>query len=157
LALMLIPERDRALAGIRRALKPGKKLAVIVLGAAEKLPAIALSLAIARRHAGLPPAPFEDPGFFALGDPMVLRAAFERAGLRAVAIETIASQQRFPSMAAAMEDRRNSLAELRPILAGLSDAERDTVWHEIEEAMRQFEGADGVVVPRERLLAVGTK
>jgi hypothetical protein len=60
-------------------------------------------------------------------------------------------------MAAAMEHRRNSLAALRPILAGLSDAERDAVWHEIEEAMRQFEGVDGIVLPHERLLAVGTR
>jgi len=157
LALMLIPERDKALAGIRRALKPGKQLAVIVLSTAAKLPHIALSLAIARRHAGLPPAPFEDPGMFALGDPAVLHAAYERAGFREVAIETVASQQRFPSLDAAMQQRRNSLPELRPILAGLSDAERDAVWDEIEAFMRQFEGADGVVVPHERLLGVGTK
>jgi SAM-dependent methyltransferase len=157
LALMLIPERDKALAGIRRALKPGKKLAVVVLSTAQKLPHIASSLAIARRHAGLPPAPFEDPGMFALGDPAVLSAAFERAGFREVAVETVPSEQRFPSLAAAMEQRRNSLPELRPILAGLSDAERDAVWSEIEEFMRRFEGPDGVVVPHERLLAVGTK
>jgi len=157
LALMLIPERDKALAGIQRALKPGKKMAVVALSAAEKLPHIASSMAIGRRHAGLPPAPFEDPGMFALGDPAVLRAAFERAGFREVTIETVASQQRYPSLAAAMQHRRNSLPELRPILAGLSDAERDAVWDEIEEVMRQFEGADGVVVPNERLLGVATK
>ena len=156
-ALMLIPERDKALAGIRRALKPGKKLAVVVLGTPEKLPHIAASLAIARRHAGLPPAPLEDPGMFALGDPAVLRSTLEQAGFREVAIEPVASQQRYASMAAAMEHRRNSLPEMRPLLARLSDAEREAVWQEIEEIMRQFEGPDGVVVPNERLLGVGTK
>jgi ubiquinone/menaquinone biosynthesis C-methylase UbiE len=157
LALMLIPERDRVLAGIRRALKPSKKFAVVVLSTAEKLPHIGLSLAIARRHAGLPPAPFEDPGMFALGDPNVLRAAYERAGFREVAIETVASQQRFPSLAAAMQQRRNSLPEMQAILVGLSDAECNAVWAEIEEMMRRFEGPDGVVVPHERLVAVGTR
>src|SRR5215213_4960884 len=44
-ALMLIPERDKALAGIRRALRPAKKLAVIVMSTAEKFPHIATSLA----------------------------------------------------------------------------------------------------------------
>jgi ubiquinone/menaquinone biosynthesis C-methylase UbiE len=156
-ALMLIPERDKALAGIRRALKPGKKLAAVVLGTAEKLPHIALALAIARRHAGLPPAPFEDPGMFALGDPAVLRAALERAGFREVVTETVASQQWYPSLDAAMEHRRNSLPEMRPFLARLSDAERAAVWAEIEEVMRQFEGPAGVIVPNERLLGVGTK
>ena len=62
LALMLIPERDKALAGIHRALKPGMKFSAIVLSTADKLPHISGSLAIARRHAGLPTAPFEDPG-----------------------------------------------------------------------------------------------
>jgi ubiquinone/menaquinone biosynthesis C-methylase UbiE len=157
MALMLIPERDLALAGIRRALRPGRKLAVVVMSTAEKHPHIAQSLAIARRHAGLPPAPFEDPGMFALGDPAVLRACFERAGFRDVTIEPVVGQQRFPSLAAAMEHRRNVLPEMRPLLASLSDAEQDAVWAEIEEVMRQFEGVDGVVVPNERLLCVGTK
>jgi ubiquinone/menaquinone biosynthesis C-methylase UbiE len=157
LALMLIPERDKALAGIQRALKPGSRFAAIVLSTAEKLPHISESLVIARRHAGLPPAPFEDPGMFALGDPAVLRSAFERAGFREVAVEIVASAQRFPSLAAAMEHRRNSLPEMRPFLEQLSDAKRDAVWKEIEMVMRQFERSDGVIVPAERLVAVGTK
>src|SRR5262245_8155277 len=91
LARMLIPERDKALAGIQRALKPGTRFAAVVLSTADKLPHISESLAIARRHAGLPPAPFEDPGMFALGDPAVLRRTLERAGFREVAVEIVAS------------------------------------------------------------------
>ena len=157
LALMLIPEREKALAGIRRALKPGTRFAAIVLSTAEKEPHISESLAIARRHAGLPPAPFEDPGMFALGDPAVLRKVFEQAGFREVAVEIVPSAQQFPSLAAAMEHRRNSLPEMRPILEQMSDVKREAVWKEIETVMRQFERNDGVVVPTERLVAVGTK
>jgi len=157
LALMLIPERDKALAGIQRALKPGTKFAAIVLSTAEKNLHISESLAIARRHAGLPPAPLEDPGMFALSDPAVLRSAFERAGFREVAVEIVASDQRFASLGAAMEHRRNSLPEMRPLLDQMSDAKRDAVWKEIEKVMRQFQQSDGVVVPTERLVAVGTK
>jgi len=157
LALMLIPERDKALDGIQRALKPGTRFAAIVLSTADKLPHISKSLAIARRHAGLPPAPFEDPGMFALGDPAVLRSTFERAGFREVAVEIVASAQRFPSLAAAMEHRRNSLPEMRPFLEQISDDKREAVWKEIEMVVRQFEQSDGVVIPTERLVAVGTK
>ena len=157
LALMLIPERDKALAGIHRALKPGTRFAAIVLSTADKLPHISESLAIARRHAGLPPAPFEDPGMFALGDPAVLRGTLERAGFREVAVEIVASTQRFPSLAAAMEHRQNSLPEMRPFLEQISDAKREAVWKEIEMVMRRFERSDGVIVPTERLVAVGTK
>jgi ubiquinone/menaquinone biosynthesis C-methylase UbiE len=157
LALMLIPQREKALAGIHRALKPGSRFSAIVLSTAEKEPHISESLAIARRHAGLPPAPFEDPGMFALGDPAVLRKVIEQAGFREVAVEIVPSAQRFPSFAAAMEHRRNSLPEMRPLLEQMSDAEREAVWKEIEIVIRQFERSDGVVIPTERLVAVGTK
>ena len=157
LALMLIPEREKAMAGIRRALKPGARFAAIVLSTAEKLPLTSESLAIARRYAGLPPAPFEDPGMFALGDPAVLRSTFQRAGFREVAVEIVGSTRRFPSLAAAMEHRRNSLPEMRPFLEQMSEAKRAAVWKEIETVMRRFERSDGVIVPIERLVAVGTK
>ena len=157
LALMLISERDKALVGIHRALKPGAKFAAIVLSTAEKLPHISEPLAIARRHAGLPPAPFEDPGMFALGDPAVLRGAFQRAGFREVTVETVASARRFPSLAAAMEHRRDSLPEMRPFLEQISEAKREEVWKEIETVIRRFEKPDGIVIPTERLVAVGTK
>jgi ubiquinone/menaquinone biosynthesis C-methylase UbiE len=157
LALMLIPERDKALAGIQRALKSGSKFAAIVLSTAEKNLHVSESLAIASRHAGLPRAPLEDPGMFALSDPAVLRSAFEQAGFREVAVEIVPSDQRFPSLAAAMEHRRDSLPEMHPILDQMSEASRDAVWQEIEMVMRQFEQRDGVVVPTERLVVVGTK
>ena len=158
LALMLIPERHKALTAIHRALKAGARFAAIVLSTAEKEPHISESLAIARRHLGLPPAPFEDPGMFALGDPAVLRGAFERSGFRDVAVEIVPSSQRFASVAAAMEHRRNSLPEMRPFLERMSEAEREAVWKEIETVIRRFEQSDGtVIVPTERLVAVGTK
>jgi SAM-dependent methyltransferase len=157
LALMLIPDRDKALARIQRALKSGTKFSAIVLSRAEKNPHISESLAIARRHAGLPPALLEDPGMFSLSDPAVLRSTFERSGFHDVAVEIVASDQRFGSLAAAMEHRRNSLPEMRPILEQMTDTKRDAVWKEIEMIMRQFERSDGVIIPTERLVAVGTK
>ena len=46
---------------------------------------------------------------------------------------------------------------MRPILDQMSEASRDAVWQEIEMVVRQFEQSDGVVVPTERLVVVGTK
>jgi SAM-dependent methyltransferase len=157
LALMLIPERDKALASIHRALKPGAKFSAVVLGTAAKLPHIGEPLAIARRHAGLPPAPFEDPGMFALGDPEALRGTFERNGFRDVTVEVVASVRRFSSLAAAMEHPRRSIPEMQPFLEKMSESRREEVWKDIESVMRQFEQGDEVVIPTERLVAVGTK
>jgi SAM-dependent methyltransferase len=157
LALMLIPEREKALAGIRHALKPGGKFAAIVISTAEQNPFTALSLAIARRYAGLPPLPFEDPGMFALGDPDRLRSAYEQAGFHDVAVQAVPGQRFFASIAAAVQHRKDSSPEAVELLAGLSDAERAAAWTEIEEVARGFAGVDGVVEPREWLIGVGTK
>jgi len=43
------------------------------------------------------------------------------------------------------------------MMAGVSEAERVSVWEEIASALRQFETADGFVGPCEMLIAVGTK
>ena len=157
LALMLIPQRDRALGGIRRALRPGGKLAAIVLSTAARNPYTALPLAIARRHAGLPPLPFEDPGMFALGDPPVLRRAYERAGFREVSVEAVSGARHFASAPEAVQARRDPGLEASELMAGLSDAEREAAWAEVEEAFRRFEGGDGIVLPIEWLIGVGTK
>jgi len=157
LALMLIPERERALTGIRRALKPGKKFAAIVVSTAEKSPRLALPLAIAGRRAGLSSAPFGDPGMFALGDPGVLQAAYERAGFRDVSVEAMAVERRFPSLASAVQHCRDVLPEVAELIADLSASEHDAVWSEVERAFRRFEGLNGIVIPQEYLVGVGTR
>jgi len=157
LALMLIPERARALEGIHRALKPGKKFAALVLATADESPLIALPMAIAARHAGAPQAPFDDPGMFALGDPAVLAAAYRDAGFCEVAVEAARLQRRLPSLAVAMQTVRDLLPEISQLLAHATDAERAAAWAEIEGAVSQFKSADEIVTPQTFLIGVGTK
>jgi ubiquinone/menaquinone biosynthesis C-methylase UbiE len=157
LALMLIPERAKAMAGIRRALKPGGKFAVVVLGTAEQCPYIAVPIATAGRRAGTPLAPFGDPGLFALGEPSVLKGVYERAGFRDVAVEALAVQRRFASLDEAMQICRDTLPEIPELLVHLSDTERESVWTEIEEALRRFEGAEGFTASQTYLIGVGAK
>ena len=139
------------------ALKPGGKLASIVLSSAEKNPLNAQSRAIARRHAGLPYLPSEDPGLFALGDAEVLRAVFERASFRDVDVCVVPTRRRFPSVAAAVQFRVASSPEIAKLMAEMNDAARNAVLAEIEESVRRFEEADGVSEPAEYLVGVGTK
>ena len=157
LALMLIPERERALEGIHRALKPGTKFAALVLATPDESPLIALPMAIAARRAGAPQAPFDDPGMFALGDPAVLAAAYRDAGFSQVAIEAAPLQRRFPSLAVVVQTVRDVLPEIPQLLTHATDAERAAAWAEIEGALRQFNNADEFVVPQTYLIGVGTK
>ena len=144
LALMLIPERARALEGIHRALKPGKKFAALVLATADE-----------SRLA--PQAPFDDPGLFALGDPAVLAAAYWDAGFSQVAVEAAPLQRRLPSLAVAVQTVRDMLPEVDKLLTHATAAERAAAWAEIEGALRQFKSADEIVTPQTFLIGVGTK
>ena len=157
LALMLMPERARVLGGIHRALKPGTKFAALVLATADESPFIGLPMAIAARRAGVPQAPFEDPGMFALGDPAVLAAAYRDAGFCEVTVEAAHLQRRYPSLAVAMQTVRDFLPEIPVLLTHATDAERAAAWAEIEGALRQFISADEFIAPQTFLIGVGTK
>jgi hypothetical protein len=52
---------------------------------------------------------------------------------------------------------RAAFGALHQMLAGLPPEERESVWHEIEQTLRQFEGPRGFEGPGELLLAVGTR
>jgi ubiquinone/menaquinone biosynthesis C-methylase UbiE len=157
LALMLLPERAQAMAGIHRALKTGKKFAALVLATADECPFIALPMRIAGRCARTPEAPFGDPGMFALGDPAMLATVYRGAGFREVTVEVARVQRRFPSLTAAMQNVRDILPEISQLLMHATDDERASVWAEIESALRQFDGADEFVVPHGFVIGVGTK
>jgi hypothetical protein len=49
------------------------------------------------------------------------------------------------------------LPEIPQLLMHATDAERTSVWAEIEGVLRQFDGADEFVVPQSYLIGVGTK
>ena len=51
---------------------------------------------------------------------------------------------------------RESFGALHQMLAGLSVAEREAAWAEIEDELREFEGADGFEGPCELLVGAGT-
>jgi hypothetical protein len=56
-----------------------------------------------------------------------------------------------------MENRKISCPEIGELMADLSDAERETAWIEIEQAMSEFEGRNGVEVPGEMLIGAAAK
>jgi hypothetical protein len=51
---------------------------------------------------------------------------------------------------------RDSFGALHQMLAGLSEADREEAWQEVEEALREFEGPGGFVGPCELLVGAGT-
>jgi hypothetical protein len=74
-----------------------------------------------------------------------------------VAVRVVPAQQRFASVAAAVQYRLDSSPDVAKLLADLTEDGREATRAEIEEVVRQFAGPDGVVIPSEWLIGVGAK
>lgn len=155
--LIYFPDQQRALAGMRHALKEGGKVAAMVYSTADKNAFFSVPVGIIRRRAALPPPLPGQPGPFSLGGEGVLRSAFEKAGFRDVEVEVVDAPLCVPTAAECLQFEKESFGALHQMLSGLSDAEKDEAWQEIEESLKTFETADGFRGPCELVLAVGTK
>ena len=116
-----------------------------------------LPVSIIRRRARLPPPLPGQPGPFSLGDAEVLKKTFSNAGFREIRIETVEAPVRLGSAAECLQFEQESFGALHQMLAGLSDAQRDEAWDEIEMSLRQYEREGLFEGPCEMLIAVGTR
>jgi ubiquinone/menaquinone biosynthesis C-methylase UbiE len=154
LGLIYLPDQQRALKGMRQALRQGGRMAAIVYSTPERNGFFSVPVRIIRTRAKLaPPAPGQ-PGPFSLGSPGVLQAACEQAGFRDVDVQAIDAPLRLPSAAECVRFERESFGALHQMLSSLPAHERPAVWREIEDELARFETGDGFVGPCE-LLVVG--
>ncbi len=157
LGLIYFPDQQKALSSMRRALKPGGRVAAIVWTPAEKNLFFSLPVSIIRRRAQLPPPLPGQPGPFSLGTPGVLEEAYRQAGFRDIQTRLVPSPIHLSSAEECVRFERESFGALHQMLAGVNEAERESVWEEIANELRQFETADGFVGSCEMLIAVGAK
>ena len=155
--LIYFPDQQRALAGMHRALRDGGRVAAVVYSTPDRNEFFSVPVSIIRQRAQLPAPLPGQPGPFSLGAPGVLEAALADAGFRDITVSTVPSPLRLPSAATCVQFERESFGALHQMLSGLPEAERSTVWDEIEAALQRFETADGFVGPCELLVARGTK
>jgi ubiquinone/menaquinone biosynthesis C-methylase UbiE len=155
--LIYFPDQQRALAGIRRALKAGGRFAAVVYSTPDRNPFFSLPVGIIRRRAQLPPPLPGQPGPFSLGAEGVLAKALQQAGFRDVEVRRVDSPVRLASAAECVRFERESFGALHQMMAAMSEAERAETWQEIEAALRNFETQDGFVGPCEMLVGAGTK
>lgn len=155
--LIYFPDQHKALTGMKRVLKSGGRVAAITYSTPENNKFFSVPVSIIRRRANLPPPLPGQPGPFSLGSPGVLEAAYQKAGFRDVRIRLVPSPLRMPSAAECVRFERESFGALHQMLAGVPEAERPSVWDEIEQELKKFEGADGFVGPCEMVVAIGIK
>ncbi len=155
--LIYFPDQHKALTGMKRVLRPGGRVGAITYSTPENNKFYSVPVSIIRRRAQLPPPLPGQPGPFSLGAPGVLETAYTKAGFRDIQVRLVPSPLRLPSAAECVRFERESFGALHQMLAGVPEAERPSVWEEIEQELRKFEGADGFVGPCEMVVAVGVK
>jgi ubiquinone/menaquinone biosynthesis C-methylase UbiE len=155
--LIYFPDRQKALSGMHRALRPGGKLAAVVYSTPENNKFFSVPVSIIRRRAHLPPPLPGQPGPFSLGNPEVLEEAYERAGFREAHARAIIAPLRMASAAQCVRFERESFGALHQMLSGLDDVGKEAAWTEIEEELRTFEGPDGFRGPCEMVVGSGVR
>jgi ubiquinone/menaquinone biosynthesis C-methylase UbiE len=95
--LIYFPDQQRALASIRRAVKPGGRFAAVVYSTPDRNAFFSLPVGVIRRRAQLPPPLPGQPGPFSLGAEGVLAKALQQAGFRDVDVRKVDSPVRLPS------------------------------------------------------------
>lgn len=157
LGLMLFVAPGQALTAVRRALRPGGRIAVVVFTTPAANPFMAQPMQILLRHAGkTPPAPGQ-PGIFALGAPGVLERLLVDTGFVGVEQRCVAVPLRLPSAAQGLAMMQEAFGAYRAIISDSPEGVRVAAWTEVAETLKTFETSTGFVGPAEVLVAAGAK
>lgn len=142
---------------MKRALRPGGRIASIVYSTAERNGFFSLPVSIIRRRAQLPPPVPGQPGPFSLGTPGAIEDAYRRAGFRDIEVKLVPAPLRVASASECVRFERESFGALHQMLSGLDEAEREAAWAEIAEEMRRFERDGSFDGPCELVVASGVR
>jgi ubiquinone/menaquinone biosynthesis C-methylase UbiE len=154
--LIYFPDQQRALAGMKHALKDGGRIAAIVYSTPDRNDFFSIPVKIIRERAWLPAPLPGQPGPFSLGGEGVLEAAFAKAGFKDIAVRRVPSPVKLPSATECVRFERESFGALHQMMSALDEHQRSQAWRDIEAALARFETREGFVGPCEMLVAVGT-
>jgi len=152
--VMYFRDLDRALGNVHRALRRGGRLVVSVYESLEHEPFHAIPVAAVTSRCALPePAPGYVQAFRVGATEM--RAALLNTGFTGVRAQVVPVCRSYPDLASALETLRmsQSLGELMSVVGEL---DRDEVWDEIARGFIRYQGPDGLKIPGEQVVIVGT-
>ena len=157
LGLIYFPDQRSAVDGFHEVLADGGRVSVVVYSTPARNGFFAGPVSVIRARAGLPaPAPGL-PGPFSVGSPGVLEDLLTEAGFRDVTVEALDAPLRLSSAADCLRFERESFGALHQMLAGVGVEEREDVWDEVHQVLRQYQADDGFVGPCELLIGSGTR
>ena len=140
-----------------RVLKPGGKVAAIVYSTPDKNKFFSVPVSIIRNRAKLPPPLPGQPGPFSLGADGVIEKSFIQAGFINVKSVRVDSPLLMPEAKDCVQFEKESFVALHQMMRSLTDTEKESVWKEIEQELKQFETENGLTGPCEMVVAIGEK
>jgi len=155
--LIYFPDQQKALAAMKKALRPGGRVAAIVYATADQNKFFSIPVSIIRRRASLPPPLPGQPGPFSLGGQGVLEDVLRKAGFRDVKSVVAPAPLRMSSAADCVRFEKESFGALHQMLSGLDERGKADAWTEIEQQLRSFEREGGFEGPCTLVIGVGTK
>lgn len=156
--LIYFPDQQKALQGMKQALKEGGKIGAVVYSTPENNKFFSIPISIIRNRAKLPPPLPGQPGPFSLGGPGIIEKVFAEAGFRTIQTHIVPSPLILTSAIECVRFEKESFGALHQMMANLSPEEKEDTWKEIQSELSKFEnGSKGFVGPCEMLIATAVK
>jgi ubiquinone/menaquinone biosynthesis C-methylase UbiE len=153
-ALMYFDHPIQGLQGIKRVLKSGGRVSVVVYGE-NGSPEFSLALSTVRRWMGLIDQGSQSAAH-SLGTPGVLEQTFASAGFREVEVHAMTLPVRMSSAMECVHYLQDTSPTLRELLLPSSPEACKDAWKAVEKALSEFEGRTGFEIHHRVLVAAGS-
>ncbi len=151
-ALMYLPDPVDAIRGMKRVLRGGGRLSVVVYGV-NGSPEFPVALSAVRRQLGLSEA---RPRAHSLGEPAELERTLIEGGFGDVEIHPLTSPIRMASADECVQYLQATSPTVKALTSPLSEDEQRQVWDEVRAALSIFVTDAGFQVEHRVLVAAGT-
>ena len=155
-ALCLMPDPVRCLRVVYEALRPGGRIALMVVGRPEANPYFTIPHAVLSKYVSLPPYDPAGPGPFAFANPDRLRSVLAEAGFRELQFEQVEHTWQLSSGREYWEYMRG-FSPIASLLTQISADQHDRIGEEIAARAAGGDAGGRVELPCESTLAAGVR